>query len=338
MNENTILIWGAGAIGGTLGAYLARAGEDVLLVDIVDAHVDAMKREGLFIEGPVETFRQQVQAAMPAEVQGQFKRIVLAVKAHHTRDAVRALKPHLADDGTVLSAQNGLNELVIAEEVGPERTVGCFVNFGADWLEPGRILFGNRAAVAVGGIDGRTTDAVRDYHRLLSIFEPKAVLTDNIWGYLWGKLGYGSLLFATALTNASMAENLASERHFPVFHRLGQEVMAVAKARGVKPLGFNGFDPDAFMPRADEAAARRSVADMAEFNRHTAKTHSGIWRDLAVRKRKTEVDAQIAIIATLGREAGIPTPAIGRLVDLIHDIEDGRREQSWSTLDEMLAS
>jgi 2-dehydropantoate 2-reductase len=338
MNENTILIWGAGAIGGTLGAYLARAGEDVLLVDIVEAHVDAMKRDGLFIEGPVETFRQPVQAAMPDDVEGRFKRIILAVKAHHTREAVRALKPHLADDGTVLSAQNGLNELVIAEEVGPERTVGCFVNFGADWLEPGRILFGNRAAVAVGGIDGQTTDAVRDYHRLLSIFEPKAVLTDNIWGYLWGKLGYGSLLFATALTNASMSENLASERHFPVFHRLGQEVMAVAKARGVNPLGFNGFDPEAFMPGADEAAARRSVADMAEFNRHTAKTHSGIWRDLAVRKRKTEVDAQIAIIATLGREAGIATPAVSKLVSLIHDIEDGRREQSWSTLDEMLAS
>jgi 2-dehydropantoate 2-reductase len=104
----------------------------------------------------------------------------------------------------------------------------------------------------------------------------------------------------------------------------------------VKPLGFNGFNPDAFMPGADEIAAKRSVADMAEFNRHTAKTHSGIWRDLAVRKRKTEVDAQIAIIGTLGKEAGISTSAIDKLVELIHDIEDGRREQSWSTLDEML--
>ena len=338
MNENTILIWGAGAIGGTLGAYLARAGEDVLLVDVVEPHVETMNRDGLAIEGPVETFRQPVRAAMPDEVIGQFKRIILAVKAHHTRDAVRALKPHLAENGTVLSAQNGLNEIVIAEEVGPARTIGCFVNFGADWIEPGRILFGNRAAVAVGGIDRQTTDAVRDYHRLLSIFEPQAVLTDNIWGYLWGKLGYGSLLFATALTNASMSENLASERHFPVFHRLGQEVMEVAKARGVKPLGFNGFDPDAFMPGAGEADARRSVANMAEFNRHTAKTHSGIWRDLAVRKRKTEVDAQIAIIATLGDEAGVPTPTVKKLVSLIHDIEDGRREQSWSTLDELLAS
>lgn len=336
-SENTILIWGAGAIGGTLGAYLTRAGEDVLLVDIVEPHVEAMNRDGLAIEGPVETFRQPVRAVTPDQVTGRYKRIILAVKAHHTRDAARALKAHLADDGSVLSAQNGLNELIIAEEIGAERTVGCFVNFGADWLEPGRILFGNRAAVAIGEIDGRVTDRAQDYHRLLSLFEPQAVLTDNIWGYLWGKLGYGALLFATALTNASMSENLASEKHFPVFHRLGQEVMAVAKARGVKPLGFNGFDPDAFMPGASEEAARRSVAAMAEFNRHTAKTHSGIWRDLAVRKRKTEVDAQIAIIAGLGAEAGIATPAISKLVDLIHDIEDGRREQSWSTLDLMLS-
>ncbi|MCB8819017.1 ketopantoate reductase family protein [Microvirga rosea] len=338
MSQDTILIWGAGAIGGTLGAYLARAGEDVLLVDIVEPHVQAMNHDGLAIEGPVETFRQPVRAVTPENVRGQFNRIILAVKAHHTRDAVKALKPHLAAAGSVLSAQNGLNELIIAEEIGAERTVGCFVNFGADWLEPGRILFGNRATVAVGELDGGKTPRVEDFHRLLSIFEPNAILTDNIWGYLWGKLGYGAMLFATALTPASMSENLASEKHFPVFHQLGREVMAVALARGVKPLGFNGFDPAAFMRDASEAAARTSVAAMAEFNRHTAKTHSGIWRDLAVRRRKTEVDAQIAIISQLGAEAGIATPTIDKLVSLIHDIEENRREQSWATLDRLLAS
>ena len=338
MDDNTILIWGAGAIGGTLGAYFARAGEDVLLVDIVEPHVDAVNQHGLIIEGPVEAFTQKMRAVTPSGVQGKYKRIILAVKAHHTLEAVRALKPHLADDGSVLSAQNGLNELVIAQEIGQHRTVGCFVNFGADWLEPGRILFGNRAIVALGELDGVASERAQDYLRLLQIFEPDAVLSPNIWGYLWGKLGYGSILFATALTNASMSDNLASERHFAVFHRLGREVMAVARARGVQPLGFNGFDPAAFMPDAPESLARRSVADMAEFNRHTAKTHSGIWRDLAVRKRKTEVDAQIAIIPPLGLEAGVPTPTIQRLVGLIHDIEEGRREQSWDTLDQMLAA
>jgi 2-dehydropantoate 2-reductase len=336
MNQDTILIWGAGAVGGTLGAYLARAGEDVLLVDIAEDHVAAMNRDGLAIEGPVEQFTQPVRAATPAQVSGSFRRVILAVKAHHTQQAVRALKPHLADDGSVLSAQNGLNELLIAAEVGTERTVGCFVNFGADWLGPGRILLGNRATVALGELDGRASARAADYHRLLRLFEPAAVLTPNIWGYLWGKLGYGAILFATALTDASMSDNLASEPHFSVFHRLGREVMAVALQQGVTPLGFNGFDPLAFMPDAPEALARRSVADMAEFNRHTAKTHSGIWRDLAIRKRKTEVDAQIAIIAEIGVKAGIATPTIDRLVALIHDIEDGRRPQSWATLDQLV--
>jgi 2-dehydropantoate 2-reductase len=251
---------------------------------------------------------------------------------------VLALRPHLADDGSVLSAQNGLNELVIAEAVGAERTVGCFVNFGADWLGPGRILLGNRATVALGELDGRDTARAADYHRLLQLFEPAAVHTPNIWGYLWGKLGYGAILFATALTDASMSDNLASEPHFSVFHRLGREVMAVALQQGVTPLGFNGFDPLAFMPDAPEALARRSVADMAEFNRHTAKTHSGIWRDLAIRKRKTEVDAQIAIISQIGAKGGLATPTIDRLVALIHDIEEGRRPQSWATLDLMVAA
>ena len=337
MNQDTILIWGAGAVGGTLGAYLARAGEDVLLVDIAEDHVAAMNRDGLAIEGPVEQFTQPVRAATPADVSGQFRRVILAVKAHHTQQAVRALKPHLAENGSVLSAQNGLNELLIAAEVGTERTVGCFVNFGADWLEPGRILLGNRATVALGELDGRLSARAADYHRLLQVFEPAAVLTPNIWGYLWGKLGYGAILFATALTDASMSDNLASEPHFSVFHRLGREVMAVALQQGVTPLGFNGFDPLAFMPDAPEALARRSVADMAEFNRHTAKTHSGIWRDLAIRKRKTEVDAQIAIIGEIGAKAGIATPTIDRLVALIHDIEDGRRPQSWATLDQLVS-
>ena len=70
MSQDTILIWGAGAIGGTLGAYLTRAGEDVLLVDIVEAHVEAMNRDGSLIEGPVETFRQNVRAARPQDVEG----------------------------------------------------------------------------------------------------------------------------------------------------------------------------------------------------------------------------------------------------------------------------
>ena len=330
--QDPILIWGAGAIGGTLGAHWARAGVPVVLVDVVREHVAACRTTGLAIEGPVEAFTQVVPAATPEELQGIFSRIVLAVKGPATEVALGMLEQHLAPDGYVLSAQNGLNEIAIASRVGPERTMGCFVNFGADWLGPGRILFGNRAAVVVGEIDGRIRERTREMHALLRVFEPEAVLTDNIWGYLWGKLAYGAMLFATALTDDSMAVNLADPARFPVFNRLGREVMAVAMARGVRPLGFNGFDPAAFAPDATQAASRASVAALAEFNRHTAKTHSGIWRDLAVRKRKTEIDPQIGIIVQLGREVGVDAPALRALVQLIHDVEDGRRPMSFDTM------
>lgn len=332
-----ILIWGAGAIGGILGAYWTRAGISVRMVDIVDAHVRACRTTGLNITGPVEQFRQVVPSVTPDELSGRYSTIVLAVKAQATDAALAMLAPHLADDGFVLSAQNGLNELAIARAVGGERTMGCFVNYGADWLGPGEILFGNRAAVVVGEIDGSVRERTRRMLELLSVFEPNAVMTDNIWGYLWGKLAYGAMLFATALTMDSMSDNFADPRRFVVFERLAREVMAVASARGVSPVGFNGFDPASFAPGAAASASRASIAALAEFNRHTAKTHSGIYRDLAVRKRKTEVDPQIGVIADLGRDAGIDTPAIRRLVELIHDIEDGRRPMAYATFAELVA-
>jgi 2-dehydropantoate 2-reductase len=329
--ERPILIWGAGAIGGVLGAYWARAGLPVLMVDVVAEHVAACRTGGLAISGPVEQFRQVVPALTPDEVRGEFDVVVLAVKAPATEAALAMLKPHLAADGYVLSAQNGLNELAIARAVGEERTMGCFVNFGADWQGPGEILFGNRGAVVLGEIDGSIRERTRVMHRQLLHFEPNALLTDNIWGYLWGKLGYGSMLFATALTTDSMSVNFDDPRRFVVFDRLAREVMAVAAARAITPVGFNGYDPACFAPGAPEAGARACIAALAEFNRHTAKTHTGIYRDLFVRKRKTEVDQQIADISRIGREVGVPTPAIDCLVALIHDIEAGRRPMSFDT-------
>ena len=333
---DTLLIWGAGAIGGVLGAYWARNGHDVLFVDIAADHVDAMNSKGLIIEGPVEAFEQTVKAVTPDKVSGTFKRIVLAVKAHHTETAARQLAPHLAPDGYVLSAQNGLNEIALAEILGPERVIGCFVNFGADYLEPGRIMRGNRAAVVVGEIDGSIRPRTKAMHALLQEFEPDAVLTDDIWAYLWGKLGYGALLFGTALTNDSIADALDSKPHLPVWKALGGEVMQVAAKKKANPLGFNGFSPEAFAPGGSAPALQASIDAMVSFNRGSAKSHSGVWRDLAVRKRKTEVDQQMGIIAEIGRSVGVATPVLERMIALIHEIEDGKRPLALANLDDLL--
>jgi len=332
------LIWGAGAIGGTLGAYLARAGHDITLVDAVDEHVEAIRHSGLAITGPIDTFSVPVPAFSPSAVTGEWGTIILATKAHHTEAATHALLPHLSATGYVISAQNGLNELAIADIVGAERTVGAFVNFGADYLEPGVIHYGGRGAVVVGEIDGRLTPRVTAIRDAWRDFDERAIATPNIWGYLWGKEAYGAMLFATALTNESIADALAAPEYRELYVALAREILAVAQARGVTPEPFDGFDPAAYLPTASPDAPTRSLDALVAHNRRSAKTHSGIWRDLAVRKRPTEVDAQLGIVVTLGSQSGLHMPLTARLVGLIHDIERGGRPQSLATLDALAAA
>jgi 2-dehydropantoate 2-reductase len=320
-----ILIWGAGAIGASFGAVLVNAGHDVLFVDNVPEHVAAINAKGLEIVGPLVQTIVHAPAALPEDVTGAFDKIFLCVKALHTEVATKALAPHLAPDGYVVSAQNGLNELVIEKIVGRERTIGCFVNFGADYLEPGIVQYSGRGAFVVGELDGRKSQRIVALHELVKEFEPNAVLTDNIWGFLWGKLVYGSQLFATALTNDGIADCFANPAFRPVLTALGQEVAAVAKANSVRPESFNGFDPAAFAPDARSDMIDKSLDDLVAFNRRSAKSHSGIWRDLAVRKRKTEVMDQLGPIVETGQRLGVPTPLTARLIEMIMEMESGAR-------------
>lgn len=330
--DDPILVWGAGAMGGSVGAWLRRAGHEVRLVDADANHVSAIREHGLRITGPVDEFTVEIPASLPDEVEGTYATILLAVKAHHTDEAVRQLAPHLSPDGCVVSLQNGLNERAIAAAVGGERTVGCFINVGADVVEPGVIMRGNHGALVLGELDGSDTPRLHRLLELFRIYEPGAEIADDIFAYLWGKLAYGALLFATALADASIADVLASEPHRPLLVALVREVVGVAEARGIRPRGFDGFDPSAFALTAPAGAVAATLDELVTFNRRSAKSHSGVWRDLAVRERKTEVDAQLGPIVERGGEAAVPTPLTTRLVELVHDIEEGRRSQSWETL------
>jgi len=333
-----ILIWGSGAIGGTLGASFLRAGHEVVFIDTVPEHVDAINSEGLRIAGPIFEDVVKGRAFLPDALNGRYRIVFLCVKALHTKQAAVMLSPHLADDGAVVSAQNGFNEIVIADVVGGARTIGCFVNFGADYLEPGLVHYSGRGAVVIGELDGRRTERVERLHGLLSTFEPDAVLTDNIWGYLWGKLVYGALLFATALTSDSIADALANPAFRQVLTDLGREVGRVAAAEGIRMEAFNGFDPNAFAVGAPPALVERSFDDMVAHNRRSTKSHSGIWRDLAIRKRRTEVEPQLGPIVAFGARHGVPTPLTARLIDLIQDMESGRRTFSADNLALLAAS
>ncbi|HLZ25834.1 MAG TPA: 2-dehydropantoate 2-reductase [Chloroflexota bacterium] len=324
-------VFGAGAIGGTVGAHMVRGGERVLFVDREVEHVRAMRAHGLTIRGFDETFTVQVTAVTPDELPDQLETVLLACKAPATEAAVRSFADRLAPDGCVVSLQNGLNELTIAREVGANRTIGAFVNFSADYLEPGLIHFGGRGAFYIGELDGSITPRLQQLQQALAHWG-NGQMTDNIWGFLWGKQAYGAMLFATALTSDSMAD--AIDQHRRVAVELAREVLRVADAVEVRPLGFDGFEPEA-IGSSDRAAVDASLERLIAVRRGDEKTHSGVWRDMAVRKRRTEVDAHFGPIVADAQRLGLEVPLLQRMIAMIHDLEEGRRAFSGANLDEL---
>ena len=324
-------VFGAGAIGGTVGAHMVRGGESVLFVDSDVDHVRAMQHRGLTIRGFAETFTVPVEATTPDALPNSLESVLLSVKAPATEDAVRSFTDRLAPEGCVVSLQNGLNELVIARLVGQQRTVGAFVNFSADYLEPGLIHFGGRGAFVLGELDGSVSPRLRSLQRALGHWGDVSV-TDNIWGYLWGKQAYGAMLFATALTNDSMADAIDDQRGLMV--QLANEVLRVAAALEIQPLGFDGFEPAA-MASPDSATVSQSLDQLVAVRRKDEKTHSGVWRDLAVRHRRTEVDAHFVPILAHAADLGVSVPVLTRMIQMIHEVEDGMRDFSRSNLVEL---
>lgn len=342
MNDDTlrntpITIIGAGAIGGTVGAYLHDARYDVTLVDIVDEHVRKINDSGLRITGYRGDHTYRVRAVHSDDLRGPLGVTFLCVKGHFTEPAMRQIAPLLAPDGFVLSLQNGLNEEIIARHVGPERTVGAFVHFGADYLEPGLIQLGNEHTIYPGELDGNITPRVQALQVALSHVMPVEITT-NIWGYLWGKLVYGAMAFVVSSVDAPVPAVLDDPLGMRLAVAASTEAYHVAISQTGKLERIGEFDPNQFAP-GDGAQERAEAAmhDIAEAMRASIKQHMGIWRDLKVKKRKTEIDMQTAVIVDKGRECGIPTPVNAAVLQVVHQIENGGRGMEWSNLQDIAA-
>ena len=304
-----LTIIGAGAIGGTIGAHMIRAGHDVVFCDVDADHVKAINEFGISIEGPVENFSVRAKAILPADLPDKLQHVAIAVKSHHTKSAAELLRGRLAPDGYVVTLQNGLTANDISNVVGAENVIVSFVNFGADYLAPGKIMQGNIGAFRVGELVGNEiTPRVKE---LVAAF-PYAEATGNILGFLWGKEAYGAMLYAGATSDLSIADHLEKPKYRPLMLAIAREVLAQAP---VRVEGFNGFEPDDLVGSLDRLVA---------FNRRSAKTHSGIYRDLTIRKRKTEVDDLLR---------DLKGPLTNYVGALIHAIERGERVCEVANLD-----
>ena len=334
LRARPITIVGAGAIGGTVGAFMTQAGYDVTLVDVVPEHVQAMNERGLRITGIRGDHTYPVRAMMADDVT-ELGATILCVKGHFTASAIEQIAPRLAPDGFVLSLQNGLNEEIIAAAVGPERTVGAFVHFGADYIEPGLIQLGDAQTIYIGELDGQVTPRAEALRDALSHVMPTEVTT-NLWGFLWGKLVYGAMAFLVSTVDAPVPEILDTPLGLRLSQAASGEAYLVARTQTDQLENIGPFNPNAFAPGPEfDAISQAALGELREAMRASIKQYMGIWRDLKIKKRKTEVDMQSAVIAAKGAENGVPTPVNAAVLQVIHEIEAGQRGMEWSNLDDI---
>ena len=181
-----IIVMGAGPIGGIVGGRLARQGNDVTLVDGDTEHVCAIRERGLQVDVPDGSFNVSVPVILPSEINGKFDIGFIAVRSNYTRDALTSLKPHLNENATLVSLQNGINPPLLEEVVGPDRAVGTVIRMGSRRSGPGHVGTATRGRLFVGHLHGKTTPQLKTVHSLLDAVIPTEI-TDNILGVLWSK-------------------------------------------------------------------------------------------------------------------------------------------------------
>lgn len=307
------LVLGCGAIGGTVAAGLVRDGHEVLVCDADPAVVAAINADGLRIEGPVEQFTARPAAISPGELPDEIDfPVLVACKQLHTAAVAALLAGRLTGEGFVASLQNGLPSPALADAVGAGRVVQACVNFGADVVAPGVVMRGNRGTFKIGELDG--TPSARIDALAADIADAEA--TTQVMGFVWGKEAYGAMLFVTAVSDLAIHQVFDDPAYHPLLLAIAGEVLGQAP---VRPLPLDGFDPED-LPG--------SLSRLADFNRRSAKSHSGIYRDLMIRHRKTETEA------ILGPLQGF---LIRRTAELIAAIEAGTRTCGRGNLDLLAA-
>jgi 2-dehydropantoate 2-reductase len=231
-----LCIFGAGGIGGYLGARLADAGHEVHLI-ARGAHLDALQSDGLRVESiHGDTMVELPATDDPAEV-GPCDAVLLCVKSNDTRAAAADMDPLLGDETAVVSFQNGVdNEAWLAETIDESHVVGGVAYIFSTIKAPGVVEHtGGPARFVYGELDGQRTARIESLDDALSASEGvDAVLADDIRVELWRKFAFiCAQAGMTATTRRPVGDLRANEASWEMYRRLIEEVCAVARAEGV---------------------------------------------------------------------------------------------------------
>ena len=339
-----IVIVGAGAVGAYVGGYLARAGEDITLIDPWPAHVEQMRAEGLSLKGlsEDECFSTPVQAMHITDVQqlsrtGPVDIAFVCMKSYDTEWATMLIRNYLAPAGYVVSLQNCINENRIAAIVGWGKTIGCVASqIAVELVGPGEVRRGvprggnDYTVFRVGEVHGGITSRVEEVAQLLSLID-SCKTTSNLWGERWSKLVANAM--RNGLSAATGMSSNACDRE-PITRwlciRTAAEAVSVGLAQGYQLEIIYKVPPERWLAAANNGgAARRELeAEMEASAENRAETMRPSMGQDIFKGRRTEIDFINGLVAERGAEFGIATPANLAMVDAVKRVEHGRVQAS----------
>jgi len=317
-----MIVIGTGPIGGIIGGRLARAGHDVTFVDVDEEHVTAIREKGLQVDVPDGPFNTKVKIVFPSDIQGKFDIAFIAVRSNYTRDALSTVVPHLTESGLLVSLQNGINPPLLEEQVGPDRAVGVAIRMGCHKVAPAHLRTSVRGHLYIGHLHGRTTPQLQALVNLLDSVIPSEI-SNNILGVLWSKLTYTCLGFFGSLADAALATICANESNRRRLVEFFAEVVNVGTAAEVRFVPLAEYNPNDFHPSRPFEKRLAVVHDMAKSWKDDDR--KGPLRQIQ-KGITTEVDYTLALVVREGERLGIPTPLSQKLVNMIHELELGKRQ------------
>lgn len=326
-------IYGAGSLGTILGAFITKNGGQVDLINHNKAHVEALRTRGAKITGTLE-FTQKVSAYTDEEMSGTYDIIFLMTKQQNNASVVAFLKPFLAEDGVIVTLQNGLPELLIGEIVGEQRVLGCTVAWGATMLGPGVCELTSSPdslTFSLGSIAPNPNPRLADVKALLELMGPVDV-EENFVGTRWSKLLINAAFSGmSAVLGCTFGEAAGDRRSRRYVQALIKECIDVCAAGGIRIEPVQGKDIVKLLDYHGAVKKAISFFIIPIAIRKHARLKASMLQDLE-KGKKTEVDAINGSVCAFGRKVGCPTPVNDTVVDIIHRIEAGELTPSFDNL------
>lgn len=328
-----IAIYGAGSLGTILGAFISKAGVPIELINRNKAHIEALKSKGAQITGTTE-FNQSVIAYTPEEMDGVYDIIFLMTKQQHNSEVVHKLKDNLASDGVLVTFQNGLPEMQIAEILGEERVLGCTVAWGATLQSPGICELTSEAdalSFSLGTISEKSSKHFTKVKELLELMG-RVDVEENFIGTRWSKLlinaAFSGMSAVLGCTFGKAAKPKESRR---IVQSLIKECIDVCKKGGIRIEPVQGKDIVKLLDYNNALKRAFSFFIIPIAIRKHAKLKASMLQDLE-KGKLTEVDAINGAVSNYGRKVGCPTPMNDKVVEIIHNIEKGKLKPCFDNL------